>query len=78
MKKWVAIGLIAVGLTGCESTAEVLNSTASLLNTTSSVLGGGSASSSSTSSYSQKPNAQQQAQINSALTYISAVPPFSI
>ena len=69
MKKWVAIGLIAVGLTGCESTAEVLNSTASLLNTTSSVLGGGSASSSSTSSYSQKPNAQQQAQINSALTY---------
>ena len=50
MKKWVAIGLIAVGLTGCESTAEVLNSTASLLNTTSSVLSGPSGSGSSSSS----------------------------
>ena len=59
-------------MTGCESTAEVLNSTARVLNSTSSVLSGGSASSSSSSahnSYTQKPNAQQQAQINSALTY---------
>lgn len=72
MKKMAIIGLLAAGLAGCESTAEVLNSTASLLNTTSSVLNGGSASSSSSSarsSYTQKPNAQQQTQINSALTY---------
>ena len=72
MKKMAIIGLLAVGLAGCESTAEVLNSTARVLNSTSAVLGGTSSTSSSSSaqgSYTQKPNAQQQAQLNTALTY---------
>lgn len=72
MKKMAIIGLLAVGLAGCESTAEVLNSTARVLNSTSAVLGGTnstSASSSAQGSYTQKPNAQQQAQLNTALTY---------
>lgn len=72
MKKMAIIGLLTVGLAGCESTAEVLNSTARVLNSTSAVLGGTnstSASSSAQGSYTQKPNAQQQAQLNTALTY---------
>lgn len=72
MKKMAIIGLLAVGLAGCESTAEVLNSTARVLNSTSAVLGGTNSTSSSSSaqgSYTQKPNAQQQAQLNTALTY---------
>ena len=72
MKKMAIIGLLAVGLAGCESTAEVLNSTARVLNSTSAVLGGTSSTSLSSSahgSYTQKPNAQQQAQLNTALTY---------
>lgn len=72
MKKMAIIGLLTVGLAGCESTAEVLNSTARVLNSTSAVLGGTSSTSSSSSaqgSYTQKPNAQQQAQLNTALTY---------
>ena len=72
MKKMAIIGLLAVGLAGCESTAEVLNSTARVLNSTSAVLGGTNSTSSSSSaqgSYAQKPNAQQQAQLNTALTY---------
>lgn len=66
---------MGVVLTGCESTAEVLNSTARVLNSTSAVLGGTNSTSSSSSahgSYTQKPNAQQQAQLNAALTYKAA------